>query len=95
MSIFLGEAAGIGLVGGIGGVALAWVLAQVVNVLAAGYLASQAAQMGGQSTGQAAYIAPWLPVFALVFSTLVGLLSGLYPALRAATMIPVLALKYE
>ena len=95
MSIFLGEAAGIGLVGGIGGVALAWALAQVVNVLAAGYLASQAAQMGGQSTGQAAYIAPWLPLFALAFSTLVGLLSGLYPALRAATMIPVLALKYE
>ncbi len=95
LSIFLGEAAGIGLVGGVGGVALAWVLAQVVNVLAAGYLATQAAQMGGQSTGEAAYIAPWLPLFALAFSTLVGLLSGLYPAVRAATMIPVLALKYE
>ncbi|MBI4926422.1 MAG: ABC transporter permease [Anaerolineae bacterium] len=95
MSIFLGEAAGIGLVGGIGGVVLAWVAAQVINLLAAGYLASQAAQIGGESTGQAAYIAPWLPIFALVFATLVGLISGLYPALRAATMIPVLALKYE
>ncbi len=95
MSIFLGEAAGIGLIGGMGGVALAWGLAQVVNVLAAGYLATQAAQMGADSAGQATYIAPWLPVFALVFSTVVGLLSGLYPALRAATMIPVLALKYE
>jgi putative ABC transport system permease protein len=95
MSIFLGESAGIGLVGGIGGVALAWALAQVVNVLAAGYLASQAAQIGSQSSGQAAYIAPWLPLFALTFSTLVGLISGLYPALRAATMIPVQALKYE
>jgi putative ABC transport system permease protein len=95
MSIFLGEAAGIGLVGGIGGVALAWVLAQIVNILAAGYLATQAAQMGGQASGPAAYIAPWLPIFALIFSTLVGLISGLYPALRAATMIPVLALKYE
>jgi len=51
--------------------------------------------MGGSSSGPAAYIAPWLPLFALGFSTLVGLLSGLYPALRAATMIPVLALKYE
>jgi putative ABC transport system permease protein len=94
LSIFLGEAAGIGLIGGIGGIGLAWGAAQVVNVLAASYLASQAALMGSEP-GQAAYIAPWLPLFALAFSTLVGLLSGLYPALRAATMIPVLALKYE
>jgi putative ABC transport system permease protein len=90
----LGEAAGIGLIGGVGGILLAWAAAQVVNVLAASYLASQAAMMGGDP-GQATYIAPWLPAFALAFSTLVGLLSGLYPALRAATMVPVLALKYE
>jgi len=95
LSIFLGEAAGIGLIGGMGGILLAWGAAQVVNVLAGSYLAGQAAQMGGSSSGPAAYIAPWLPLFALGFSTLVGLLSGLYPALRAATMIPVLALKYE
>jgi putative ABC transport system permease protein len=37
----------------------------------------------------------WLPIFGLVFATLVGLVSGLYPALRAATMVPVNALKYE
>ena len=95
LSIFLGEAAGIGLIGGLGGIGLAWLAAQVVNVLAASYLESQAAQMGGNAAGPAAYIAPWLPIFALLFSTLVGLISGLYPALRAATMIPVLALKYE
>lgn len=95
LSIFLGEAAGIGLIGGLGGIGLAWLAAQVVNVLAAAYLESQAAQMGGNAAGPAAYIAPWLPIFALLFSTLVGLISGLYPALRAATMIPVMALKYE
>ncbi len=95
LSIFLGEAAGIGLIGGLGGIGLAWLAAQVVNVLASAYLESQAAQMGGSAAGPAAYIAPWLPIFALLFSTLVGLISGLYPALRAATMIPVLALKYE
>ena len=96
LSIFLGEAAGIGLVGGLGGVILSWIAAQVINVVAGSYLAAQSAQMGSLNPpGPAAYIAPWLPVFALGFSTLVGLLSGLYPALRAATMIPVMALKYE
>ncbi len=94
MSIFLGEAGGIGLIGGVGGVALAWGLAQVINVLAASYLTNPM-QFGGEPPGPAAYIEPWLPLFALVFSTLVGILSGLYPALRAATMVPVMALKYE
>jgi putative ABC transport system permease protein len=43
----------------------------------------------------AVYTPYWLPLFALIFSTIIGMISGLYPALRAATMIPVLALKYE
>jgi putative ABC transport system permease protein len=95
LSIFLGEAAGIGLIGGAGGIALAWLAAQLINILAGSYLAAQAGPTGASTINQVAFIAPWLPLFALGFSTLVGLLSGLYPALRAATMIPVLALKYE
>jgi putative ABC transport system permease protein len=50
---------------------------------------------GGTPPSVAIYTPAWLVVFALVFSTIIGMLSGLYPALRAATMIPVQALKYE
>lgn len=95
LSIFLGESAGIGLIGGLGGVLLGWIAGQIINVLALAYLAGQAAQQGGPPPTTAVYTPIWLPIFALAFSILIGLLSGLFPALRAATMVPVTALKYE
>ncbi|MFZ5885285.1 MAG: ABC transporter permease [Chloroflexota bacterium] len=95
LAIFLGEASGIGFIGGLGGVIIGWLAGQVINVMAVVYLSNQAGQQGGIPPSVAVYTPIWLPVFALVFSTLIGMLSGLYPALRAATMIPVLALKYE
>ncbi|MDQ3006151.1 MAG: ABC transporter permease [Chloroflexota bacterium] len=95
LSIFLGEAAGIGFLGGLGGVLIGWLAGQGLNVIAIVYLAGQTAQQGGPPPSVAVYTPIWLPMFALLFSTLIGLISGLYPALRAATMIPVLALKYE
>ena len=95
LSIFLGEAAGIGFIGGLGGIVIGWLAAQAMNVLAIVYLAGQASQQGGAPPSVAVYTPIWLPVFALIFSTFIGMLSGLYPALRAATMIPVQALKYE
>jgi putative ABC transport system permease protein len=95
LSVFLGEAAGIGFLGGLGGVLLGWSLGQILNVLAVAYLAGQNAAQG-LPPPEAAVITPtWLPIFALAFATLVGIISGLYPALRAATLVPVIALKYE
>ena len=95
LSVFLGEAAGIGFLGGLGGVILGWSAGQVINVLALAYMAGQAAQQGGPPPSVAVYTPSWLPLFALLFATLVGVISGLYPALRAATLVPVNALKYE
>ncbi len=95
LAIFLGEAAGIGFIGGLGGVIIGWLAGQAINVIAIVYLANQAGQQGGIPPSIAVYTPVWLPLFALIFSTVIGMISGLYPALRAATMIPVMALKYE
>ncbi len=95
LSVFLGEAAGIGFIGGLGGVIIGWSAGQIINVLAMAYLAGQAVETGGAPPSIAVYTPTWLPLFTLIFATLIGLVSGLYPALRAATLIPVDALKYE
>ncbi|MHB8933964.1 MAG: ABC transporter permease [Bellilinea sp.] len=91
LSIFLGEAAGIGFIGGIGGVIVGWGGSWLLNTVASTFIPSN--PYGGTQLATATPL--WLPVFALVFATLVGVVSGLYPSLRAATLVPVNALKYE
>jgi len=95
LAIFLGEAAGIGFLGGLGGVLISWALGQVLNVLVISYMAGQAVETGGLPPTSAVITPLWLPLSALVFATLMGLASGLYPALSAATLAPMAALKYE
>ncbi len=61
----------------------------------AGCWAGQAAETGSLPPSIAVFTPAWLMPSTLVFATLIGLISGLYPALRAATLVPVTALKYE
>jgi len=99
MSVFLAEAGGIGLLGGIGGVLLGVSLGALIDLVASTYLAAQAVQQSGAAAADVRisliYTPLWLPLFAVVFATLVGVASGIYPAMRAAALNPVAALKYE
>jgi len=99
MSVFLAESGGIGLLGGIGGVLLGAGLGALIDLVAGTYLAAQAVQQAGASASDVSFTlihTPlWLPIFAVIFATLVGVASGIYPAMRAAALSPVAALKYE
>ncbi|MEZ4671007.1 MAG: ABC transporter permease [Anaerolineae bacterium] len=106
LTVFLVEAGLVGLTGGIAGVGLSYFLQNVINTAVAQAAAnSDPSQPGGIATflpfdtsrigGQLFVIQPELALFALVLAAAVGLGAGLYPALRAARLPPVLALKSE
>ena len=88
--LFFAEAGAMGLLGGVLGVGLGWLVGRLINfgtniyLLRQGFPAERIWTMPG-----------WLVAFALVFAFLVSLLSGLYPASRAARLDPVQALRYE
>jgi len=86
LSIFLIEAAIIGIFGGVGGLLLGSILAKGINYYA----------QTNPSFYFTATVAPWMIIFALVFSLLIGCLSGFFPARQAAKLKPVDALRrYE
>ncbi len=88
--LFFAEAAVMGFVGGILGVALGWSIGRVINIGTNIYLRRQ------DLPAENLWAVPWwLVVGAIVFAVLVSMISGLYPAARAARLDPVQALRYE
>jgi putative ABC transport system permease protein len=82
---YLAEAGLIGLAGGATGIWAGWVVATLLNVVLAQALGSSAIWQ----------VTPRLVIVVLTFAVSLGLVAGVYPALSAARLDPVVALRSE
>jgi hypothetical protein len=89
--LFVAESSFIGLMGGVAGTIVGWLLGLGLNRLIPVILRWQEIPVRGTYF----VVTGWLVLLALAFATVVGLLSGLYPAARAARLDPIEALRYE
>jgi ABC-type antimicrobial peptide transport system permease subunit len=89
-TMFLSEAATLGLLGGLIGLAASFGLARILNAIANSFAASQ-----GLPIKDFISFPPWLVLGVLALTTFIGAISGLLPAIRASNLDPVEALRYE
>jgi putative ABC transport system permease protein len=88
--LFFAEAGVMGLMGGILGVGMGWVIGRAVTFGTNVYLRRQ-----DLPPAHVFSVPLWLIFGGIVFSVVVSLVAGLYPASRAARLNPVEALRYE
>jgi putative ABC transport system permease protein len=88
--IFFFESSVIGFIGGVFGFALGWAVSGVINRVVNYFLAKQ-------GVPYIAYFSfpVWLALGAIAFSVAVSLAAGVYPAMRAARVDPVRALRHD
>ena len=86
--MFLIEAAFIGLLGGIVGNMVSFVMSGAINMVTA-----QSSALGVE--GNISYIPVWLVLISLGFAMLVGMVAGYFPALRAMRLSPLAAIRSE
>lgn len=88
--LFVTEAMLMGLLGGLGGVGMGILAGELTN-LGFNLLANR---LGGVAVDL--FAAPvWFIAVIIVFSTVIGFLTGIFPAIRAAKMDPLEALRYK
>lgn len=87
--LFLTEAASIGLLGGLSGLVLGWAISLGLETAASAYARNQGI------VGRLDLFAfpPWLLAATVGFAVVVSILAGIYPALRAARVDPIRALR--
>ncbi len=88
--IFFFESGMIGFLGGVFGLALGWVVSMVINQVANYFISRQGAPYVHFFS-----FPWWLCLGAVAFSIFISLAAGLYPALRAARVDPVVALRHD
>lgn len=89
--MFMIEAGLIGMMGGVTGLTLSWILSKILNRGALWY-----AQHNKLPLPENLFvITPVLALQAIGFATLIGVVAGLYPANRAAKLDPLAALRHE
>jgi putative ABC transport system permease protein len=88
--IFFFETSLIGLLGGLFGLALGWLVSILINQIVNAFLIDE-----GIPFIQFFSFPWWLCLGAIVFAMLVSLVSGIYPAVRAARVDPVVALRHD
>ena len=92
MKMFLTESAIIGLMGGLLGIFLGFIL---VGIISSAGLSLMGMGRNMATTTSVAVITPELIIFALIFSTIIGIFSGLIPARKAAKLQIVEAMRSE
>ena len=95
--MFLSEAGAIGLIGGLIGCAVSFIVSVIINLVSLGPSAENLlpAIIGGEAVNRVSVIPPWLLLFAIVFSVFIGLGSGYYPANKAVQIPALEAIKSE